>query len=206
MSHDRHEDCAGAPGSMTANRPAAGTSHLVEGIARVVRIDGGMAWFEPEQTTSCGHCASSAACGITAATGGGAGLGSIARRIEFRRFPLDNAQQLAVGERVVVGVDQRALLKASATAYALPLMSALIAGGATQAALGNDLATMFGMGAGLAGGLLLANVIARRLAARGELSPRFLRRAGNAAPANGQAAQATHRDVPVGATRFTSRG
>lgn len=198
MSLDWPEECAGTSGS--------GNPALIEGIARVVRIDGNMAWFEPEQTTSCGHCASSAACGITAATGSGSGLGSIARRIEFRRFPLDNAQQLMVGERVVVGVGQRALLKASATAYGLPLVSALIAGIATQAALGDDLATLCGMGAGLAGGLLIANAIARRLAARGELSPRFLRRAGHAAPANGQAAQANHRDVPVGASRFISRG
>ncbi|HZV54587.1 MAG TPA: SoxR reducing system RseC family protein, partial [Rhodocyclaceae bacterium] len=41
-----------------------------------MRIEDGVAWFEPEQTTSCGHCASSAACGVgSSATGGGSGIG-----------------------------------------------------------------------------------------------------------------------------------
>lgn len=148
--------------------------HTMEGIARVVRIDGGTAWFEPEQTTSCGHCASSAACGAGATKG----IGGIARRIELRRFPLANADGLRVGERVVVGVDDRALLKASLTAYAIPLAAALAAGGLAQAAYGDDLTTMAAMAAGLLAGLLLSRVASRRLARRGELSPRFLRRAG----------------------------
>lgn len=156
--------------------------HTVEGIARVVRIDGGTAWFEPEQTTSCGHCASSAACGAgsaasVSAVGSGTGIGSIARRIEFRRFALDNANDLHVGDRVVVGVDDRSLLKASLTAYAIPLLTAFVAGGLTQGAYGDDLLTMAAMATGLFGGLLIARIVARILNRRGELSPRFLRRA-----------------------------
>jgi sigma-E factor negative regulatory protein RseC len=146
--------------------------HTVEGIARVVRVDAGVAWFEPEQTTSCGHCASSAVCG----TGSG-GIGSVASRIELRRFSLDNTAGLRVGERVVVGVDERALLKAALTAYALPLATALAAGGIAQGLFGDDLATMGAMAFGLGLGLLAARFAARRLSARGELSPRFLRRA-----------------------------
>ena len=152
--------------------------HTVEGIARVVRVEDGVAWFEPEQTTSCGHCASSAACGASsAATGTGTGMGSIARRIEFRRFPLDNARGLSVGDRVVVGVNEGSLLKASATAYALPLLSAILCGSIAQSLYGDDLITMLCMFTGLGGGMLIARLVARHLAARGELSPRFLRRA-----------------------------
>jgi sigma-E factor negative regulatory protein RseC len=152
--------------------------HTVEGIARVVRIDGGTAWFEPEQTTSCGHCASSAACGAgSSATGSGTGIGSIARRIEFRRFALDNANDLHVGDRVVIGVNDQSLLKASLTAYAIPLITALTAGGLMQGAYGDDLLTMAAMVTGLIGGLLIARIVARILTRRGELSPRFLRRA-----------------------------
>ena len=152
--------------------------HTVEGIARVVSIDGGVAWFEPEQTTSCGHCASSAACGVgSSATGSGTGIGSIARRIEFRRFPLDDANGLHVGERVVVGVDDRSLIKASLTAYAIPLVTALTAGGITQGIYDSDLLTMAAMATGLFGGLLIARIAARHLSRRGELSPRYLRRA-----------------------------
>jgi sigma-E factor negative regulatory protein RseC len=152
--------------------------HTVEGIARVVSIDGGVAWFEPEQTTSCGHCASSAACGAgSSATGSGAGIGSIARRIEFRRFALDNTNDLHVGDRVVVGVDDRSLIKASLTAYVIPLFTSLSAGGFVQGAYGSDLLTMAAMATGLFGGMLIARIVARTLTRRGELAPRFLRRA-----------------------------
>jgi sigma-E factor negative regulatory protein RseC len=152
-------------------------AHTVEGIARVVKIADGIAWFEPEQTTSCGHCASSAACGMggSAATGSGTGIGSIARRIELRRFPLAAADGLRVGDRVVVGVGDSALLKASATAYVLPLVAALAIGGIAQAMAGNDAVTMAAMVAGLVAGLFIARIAARRLGARGDLSPKFLR-------------------------------
>ncbi len=138
----------------------------------MVRVDGGVAWFEPEQTTSCGHCASSAVCGT-----GANGIGSIASRIELRRFSLENPAGLRVGERVVVGVDDRALIKGALTAYALPLLTALTAGGLAQGAVGSDLVTMAAMVSGLIFGLAMARIAARRLSRRGELAPRFLRRA-----------------------------
>ncbi len=148
-------------------------SHTIEGIARVVRVEGDLAWFEPEQTTSCGHCASSGSC----VGGASNGIGSIASRIELRRFSLANPAHLRVGERVVVGVDDRALIKGALTAYALPLLTALTAGGLAQEAAGNDLVTMAAMVSGLFFGLVVARIVARHLSARGELAPRFLRRA-----------------------------
>ena len=143
----------------------------VEGIARVVEVEDDVIWMEPEQTASCGGCASSSACGAK-------GIGSIASRLEARRFPLcDATAGLAVGERVVVGVHDGALIKASLTAYAVPLALSLGAGGVAQALAGSDGLTMLAMFAGLALGLVAAHFGAGRLKARGELAPRFLRRA-----------------------------
>lgn len=153
----------------------ANPSLTVEGIARVVRIDGEIAWLEPEQTTSCGSCASSAACG-----GGAPGVGTVASRLAVRRFQLDNPpglMSLHEGERIVVGVSRRALLKAAATAYGLPLATAIAGGAMAEATYGSDGASILGMLAGLAAGLLAARLGAAYLNARGELSPRFLRRA-----------------------------
>jgi sigma-E factor negative regulatory protein RseC len=150
----------------------------VEGIARVVRVEGDLAWLEPEQTTSCGHCASSASCGAGAREA--AGIGTVTSRLQARRFFLDNPAGLSglhEGERVVVGVSERALLNAALTAYGVPLLFALTAGSLTQAAYGEDLTTMLGMIGGLALGLIVARLNARRLAAKGDLAPRFLRRA-----------------------------
>jgi len=153
-------------------------AHSVEGIARVVRITGDEVWLEPEQTTSCGHCASSASCGVSSREA--AGIGTVTSRLQARRFVLDNAggaSGFREGERLVVGVSEGALLKASLTAYGLPLIFALTVASIVQAMYGDDLKTMLGMAGGLALGLLVARLGALRLAARGDLAPRFLRRA-----------------------------
>lgn len=150
--------------------PDYGAPPLVEGFAFVVAIEGETAWLEPEQTTSCGGCASASACGAK-------GIGTLAERLEARRFSLPNRDGLRVGERVVVGVSEKALVKASLTAFAIPLAAMLFCGAMAQWAAGNDLVTMVAMLGGLALGLLGARLNAKRLNARGELSPHYLRRA-----------------------------
>ncbi len=144
---------------------------MVEGIAQVVELDGKTAWLVPEQTTSCGSCASASACGAK-------GIGTTASRLELRRFQLINDAGLRVGERVVVGIRENALLKASITAYAIPLATLLSAGALAQWAAGSDLVTIAAMCAGLALGLVFARMGASRLLSRGDLAPRFIRRAG----------------------------
>ncbi|MEO5335696.1 MAG: SoxR reducing system RseC family protein [Magnetospirillum sp. WYHS-4] len=140
----------------------------VEGFARVVSTEDGMAWLEPEQTSSCGSCVSSKSCGIEAGH----------PRLIARRFALPNDQDLRVGERVVVGVSDRGLLQASVTAYGLPLLTTLGAGLIAQRAFGaGDAMAALAAAAGLAVGMLLVHLRSRRLAARGELTPHFIRRA-----------------------------
>lgn len=159
------------------NQPlTSGARRTVEGIARVVAVEGERAWLEPEQSASCGSCAASAHC----AEPGAPGIGTIANRIAARRFalPLRGAYgELRAGDRLVVGVANRSLLRAALLAYGLPLVAALTAGAYAQESYGEDAMTMLGMACGLAGGLLIARFGAHRLAARGELTPHYLRRA-----------------------------
>ena len=142
---------------------------LVEGFAHVVAVEGNMAWLVPESGTSCGGCASASACGSK-------GIGTTASRLEARRFQLVNDAGLRVGERVVVGIQENAVLRASITAYAIPLATLLIAGALAQWAAGSNFVTMAAMLAGLVFGLWLARLRAGELMAKGGLAPRFLRR------------------------------
>jgi sigma-E factor negative regulatory protein RseC len=142
----------------------------VEGIAHVVAVKGNRVWLEPEQTGSCGGCAASGACGAK-------GMGTTANRLEARRFVINNEAGLVVGERVVVGIKEHALLKASITAYALPLALMLGAGIMAQWAVGRDGMTMLAMLAGLVLGFIVMRFSAGRMEVGGELAPRFLRRA-----------------------------
>lgn len=154
----------------SADLPSDGT---VEGFARVLAVADDAIWLEPEQTTSCGGCAAAARCG-----GGASGLGTVASRLEARRFRVaasSAAFALRPGDRVVIGIGQRSLVKAALLTYGLPLLFAIAAGSVAHGLYGDDLATLLGMSAGLAGGLLAAFLGARRLARRGELQPRLLR-------------------------------
>jgi sigma-E factor negative regulatory protein RseC len=101
----------------------------------------------------------------------------MASRLEFRRFQINNENNLAVGERVVVGIPNNALIKAAITAYAIPLATLLLAGALAQWKFGSDLVTMAAMVAGLVLGLGLSRIGAGRLLLQGDLAPRFLRRA-----------------------------
>ncbi len=156
-----------------ANPVAAEASHLVEGIARVVEVDGTLAWLVPEQTGGCGSCASSGACGAK-------GIGTIESRLEMRRFSMINRSGMVVGERVVVGIAQNALVKASLTVYVLPLAIAFAAGLSAQALYGSDFVTMISMAAGLVLGFVGTWLGSRHISARGAMTPVFVRRAGPA--------------------------
>jgi len=143
---------------------------MVEGIAQVVKIDGRTAWLVPEQGSSCGSCASASACGSK-------GIGTTASRLDNRRFRIDNDVNLAVGERVVFGIRDHVLLKASITAYVIPLATLLLAGVLAQWQFGSDLVTLGAMIAGLVIGLGISRMEAGRLHNKGDLVPQFLRRA-----------------------------
>ncbi|HYG89159.1 MAG TPA: SoxR reducing system RseC family protein [Azospirillum sp.] len=141
---------------------------LSEGLARVVAIDGNRVWLEPETVSGCGGCASAMICGTKSGN---------SRRLAAKRFAIPDEHGLRVGERVVVGVEDGALVRAAATAYALPLLL-LFAGGLTAKwSGGGDGPAALAALSGLLLGFVLAHLLARRLGRRGVLTPRFVRRA-----------------------------
>ena len=99
--------------------------------------------------TSCGAC-------------GGKGCGSslFARVLhaDEPEYPVDNAIGATVGEAVVVGLPDGALLGAAATAYLAPLLL-LLAGGLLGQGLGGELGAVAG---GLCGLVLAALILKRR--------------------------------------------
>ena len=146
--------------------------NAIEGFARVVAVEGAMVWLEPEQKTSCGSCASASACG------GKSGP----NWLQARRFRIANDDHLEVGERVVVGIAEGVVLRGAMTAYALPLFTLMVGGTMAQNWFGTDAMAALGALGGLVLGLLAARLRAARLSARGELSPRFIRRAAGSVP------------------------
>lgn len=134
------------------NTPHPADDALIEGLARVVGVDGDQVWLATEAPAACGSCATKSACGS----------GSAKRRASWRvpRSLGPNQALLALGDSVHVGVDRNALTRASLTAYLLPLVTMLLAAGVVQDA-GNGVAIAAAM-IGLLMGVLLARVLTRR--------------------------------------------
>jgi sigma-E factor negative regulatory protein RseC len=156
------------------NIPADATDYsapdMTESIAQVVAVEGGFAWLIPEQSSGCGSCASASACGSRS-------IDPASSRLDKRRFQICNDAGLRVGERVVFGIRENVLLKASITAYAIPLAVMVLAGVLAQWKFESDLATLCAAIAGLAAGLGISRLVAGRMQTHGELAPLFLRRA-----------------------------
>lgn len=139
----------------------------VEGVARIVAVEGGVAWLEPEQTTACGHCAGKAVCGVTPGS----------PRLVARRFSLPNDHDFRVGERVIIGIAEQSVRRAALTTYGIPLLLMLGTGVTAQKLGGGDLEAALATLAGLAVGIGIVHLLSARYARRGDFTPHYLRRA-----------------------------
>ena len=149
---------------------------LVEGVARVVAVEDGQVWLEPEPAAGCGGCPSAGSCDPT-------------RWFKLappsRRFAVPDSFGGRVGERVVIGIGESSLVRASFAAYVVPMLTMIGAAMAVKVMGYGDGMAALAAAAGLGAGLLVTWALAGRLAARGELTPRYLRRAMGAPEAGG---------------------
>jgi sigma-E factor negative regulatory protein RseC len=134
---------------------------LIETPARIIRLDGDAAWVASEAPASCGACA-----------GKGCGSSLFARLWHPREpeYRVDNPIGAGVGEQVVVGVPDGALLRASLASYVVPLLLLLLGAGTGDALFGEPGALV----GGLSGLLLAAGWLRSRREPR--VAPAILRR------------------------------
>ncbi len=133
---------------------------MIEQQATVVAVEGETAWVTAPRRPACARCA----------RGGGCGAGLWARALGLRqaRVPVDNPIGARVGEQVVVGLEEAALLRGSALLYLVPL-GALLTGGVVGQGFGEEVGALAGGAAGLAAALAWLRRRGRQLA----LDPRW---------------------------------
>ncbi|QSA98345.1 SoxR reducing system RseC family protein [Methylococcus sp. EFPC2] len=90
---------------------------MIEEEAWVASVENGRVWIEKQRKSACSGCQQTCASSVTA--------GLFAAKTV--RIPVFTGQPLQVGDKVVVGIRESALVLASARIYLLPLL-ALIAG------------------------------------------------------------------------------
>jgi sigma-E factor negative regulatory protein RseC len=143
---------------------------MIEDRALVVQVGEGVAWVETQRQTTCGACSANKICGTaTLATI----MGKRRSRVQvLTRLPL------AVGDEVIIGISERALVGGSAAVYVVPLLAmfaAAVFGEITFPGSGEELTILFGS-AGLLGGILWLRGFTRDALSDGRFQPIVLKR------------------------------
>jgi len=91
---------------------------MIEEQACISEIEGDYAWVEVERRSACGSCAVSGGCGTSV-------LANVLGR-RMSRIKVQNSISAGLGDSVVVGIPDSALLQGSLAVYAAPLLSMLL--------------------------------------------------------------------------------
>lgn len=146
---------------------------MVEENARVIAIDGDFAWVETRRKAVCEACSVNKGCGTSVLS---KVLGN--RRIRLRTLNHVNAK---VGDEVVIGFEEKMLVRYSFAAYASPillLLSGAWVGEAISKSIGwsgsEALTILFGI-AGMTAGFVLLQIYSNRVSADSRYQPIILR-------------------------------
>lgn len=147
---------------------------MLEETAQIVAVEGAEVWVEIERRSSCSSCAVNSGCGSAALA---KVLGQRRNRVRaLTHIPL------SVGDRVVIGVREQAVVRGSLAVYAVPvamlLLGAVIGELGARQFLWQDAETaslVLGVG-GLAGGLWWLRAFSRRIRHSADYQPVVLRR------------------------------
>ena len=134
---------------------------MVEEQAFVVDVEGEFVWVERERSSSCGGCAANKGCGTATLQ---KVMGN--KRSRIRAI---NPIHAKVGDQVVVGLEEQALLRGSLLAYIMPLIMMFLGALLFEAFFASEGLTIFGGIAGLAAGF----AVLMRLSAQVECDARY---------------------------------
>lgn len=87
---------------------------MIEETATVVKCEGEFAWVEAHRQTTCGNCAANKGCGTSV-------LAKVIGK-KVARMKAINKANAQVGDKVIVGMNEAALVKGSLAVYLLPLV------------------------------------------------------------------------------------
>ena len=91
---------------------------MIEEQAQVIELDGDKLILQAQTQSACGSCSANKGCGTSL-------LSKVIGR-KFTRFQAQNNVNAVVGDTVIVGIPEDALLKGSLVMYAIPVMGMLI--------------------------------------------------------------------------------
>ena len=144
-------------------------NRMIEQDAEVIAVADGSALVAVQRQSGCTACNVSDNCGTSV-------VAKLFGNGNTTRLRLIDHIGLAPGERVVIGLRNRVLVRASLIAYLLPLLALIGTAGAADHAGAGDTGSAIGALAGLLLGLWLARIITGGTGAKARFRPVLLRR------------------------------
>ena len=95
---------------------------MIEERAEVVNIDGSDIWVETQRRSACDHCAVNKGCGTSVL---GKVIGVKSSRVRVLN-PRD--KKVSIGDEIIVGINEQALVRGSMIIYLVPLLLLFIFG------------------------------------------------------------------------------
>ncbi len=139
---------------------------MLEETALVIDLRDGMVLVETRSRSACSACGSGS-CGTSVV--------SQLFGLKRNRLALDNGLGARIGDRVVIGIPDAVLVKASLWAYLVPLALMVVATGVADGfALGNLMQALCAL-LGLGAGLYLVRQVTGRDSRRHEFAPVMLK-------------------------------
>ena len=143
---------------------------MIEETAKIVELEGEFAWVETQRQSACGACAVNKGCGTA----------TIAKVLGKKRTRIRAINRLnaKLGDEVIIGIQEQALVRGSIAVYAVPLVLLLIGGMFGEwLGQGSDsewLAIFFGL-LGLGAGFLWLAHFSRKARTSSSYQPEILR-------------------------------
>lgn len=143
---------------------------MIEEHGRVVDIDAEGVWVQVEKQSACASCSARAGCGQRLL----AEHGTSNKQVVICIAPSD-ALTVRVDDRVVIGIEEGAFIKASLALYLLPLLLLIVGAASAEALSLSEGWVVLSGGLGLVVGLGLVRFIARHWQRGREYHPVLMR-------------------------------
>jgi len=95
---------------------------MIEEFAKVVAFEGDDVWVETQRQSACGQCAANKGCGTATLA---KVLGNKRTRV---RVLNPRSTKVSIGDEIVVGIEEQALVRGSLAIYLAPLLALFLSG------------------------------------------------------------------------------
>ena len=141
---------------------------MIEETARVIEVRGQQALLQTERKNACQSCSVKSGCGTS----------TLAKVVGQRssQIVVDNTLNAAVGEQVVVAIEESALVQGSFVVYMLPLLMMLIMGILAEILFASELITILLALAGLFLSMIIVRYVLSVSGLKKSIQPHLIRR------------------------------